>query len=44
MEATILVLNSGELEEIDAFLAGPGVVVVFGGPVSEANVIIEGAL
>src|SRR5580704_3241462 len=44
MEATILILNSRGLEEIDTLLARPSVVVVFGRAVGETNVIIEDSL
>ena len=44
MEATILILNSGGLEEIDTFFAGPSVVIIFGGAIGQTDGFVEGLL
>ena len=44
MEATILILNSGGLEEIDTLFAGPSVVIIFGGAIGQADGFVEGLL
>lgn len=41
MEATILILNSGGLEEIDTLFARPSVVIIFGGTIGQADALVE---